>query len=130
MDAYVSPNWYPSKFKHGRVVPTWNYEAAHVTGRLTWIDDPAWLKAQLALLTDRFERAQAKPWALDDAPDDYIERQLAGIVGVELAIREVRVKRKLSQNRAPADRLGVTAGLSGSDAPGDQAVGAAMAKLP
>lgn len=127
MDAYVSPNWYPSKFQHGRVVPTWNYEAAHVTGTLIWQDDPVWLAAHLAQMTDRFERAQAKPWALSDAPNDYLERQLAGVVGVELAIRDVRVKRKLSQNRNAADLMGVVAGLTGSDDPRDKAMASVMA---
>jgi transcriptional regulator len=126
IDAYVSPNWYPSKVTHGRVVPTWNYEAVHVTGELTWRTDATWLQDQLARLTDRFEQSQAKPWALADAPTDYIEKQLAGVIGVELSIRKVEVKRKLSQNRAPTDRMGVAAGLAGSEAPGDRLVARAM----
>ena len=128
MDAYVTPNWYPSKLEHGRVVPTWNYEAAHVTGTLAWRSEPDWLRAHLAQLTDRFEKGRAKPWALADAPEDYLQKQFAGVVGVELAVREVKVKRKLSQNRASADRMGVTAGLLDSDDPGDRAVGERMAQ--
>lgn len=83
IDAYITPNWYPSKFKHGRVVPTWNYEAVHVTGPLTWRTDSDWLRDQLGRLTERFERTQTKPWALSDAPEDYIEKQLAGAVTPE-----------------------------------------------
>lgn len=128
VEAYVSPNLYPSKLEHGRVVPTWNYEAVHVTGTLTWRTDAEWLRDQLSRLTQRFERTQDNPWALSDAPEDYIERQLAGVVGVELEIREVKVKRKLSQNRAPADQLGVAAGLAAGDRPADHLVAAAMAR--
>ncbi len=68
-NAYVSPSFYPSKAKHGRVVPTWNYEAVHVRGRLTWREDPAWLRSHLNALTDRFEATRDKPWAVSDAPD-------------------------------------------------------------
>jgi transcriptional regulator len=126
LDAYVTPNWYPSKFKHGRVVPTWNYEVAHVTGTLSWRPEAAWLRAHLEALTQRFERAQAKPWALSDAPEDYLQKQFAAVVGVELQVREVKVKRKLSQNRTPADRMGVAAGLLDSDDPGARRLGERM----
>jgi transcriptional regulator len=130
VDAYISPNWYPSKFQHGRVVPTWNYEAVHVTGRVTWRTEPEWLRGQLERLTDRFEAGQSKPWAVSDAPEDYLEKQLAAIVGVELAIAEVKAKRKLSQNRQPADRMGVIAGLTASESPTDGLVAAAMTSPP
>jgi transcriptional regulator len=113
-NAYVSPSWYPSKAVHGRVVPTWNYEVVHVTGTITWRPEPEWLRPHLAALTNRFEQGRPEPWALTDAPDDYIARQLSAIVGMELAVRTVRVKRKLSQNRAPEDRQGVIDGLDAS----------------
>jgi transcriptional regulator len=127
-DAYITPNWYPSKFEHGRVVPTWNYEAIHVTGSLAWRTEADWLRDQLSRLTARFEQTQSKPWALGDAPEDYIEKQLAAVVGVELSIREVKAKRKLSQNRQSADRMGVVAGLMASETPTDRLLAAAMHK--
>ncbi len=126
VDAYVSPSFYPSKAKHGRVVPTWNYEVVHVHGRLTWRDDDAWLAAHLAALTDRFEAGRETPWAVTDAPEDYLRRLRGAIVGLELTIERVEAKRKLSQNRDEADQLGVIAGLSASPSAGDQAVAAAM----
>ena len=130
-NAYVSPNWYPSKAEHGRVVPTWNYEAVHVYGRLVWRDDPDWLLSLLRALTDRFEAMQPVPWSVDDAPLGHIERQLAAVVGVEMQISRVEAKRKLSQNRSIADRQGVVAGLAASALPGDRAVAATMLdKLP
>jgi transcriptional regulator len=128
MDAYVSPSWYPSKFQHGKVVPTWNYEVAHVTGRATWRNDVTWIREHLGRLTNRFEGAQQEPWRLEDAPEDYLQRQFQGIVGVEIEVRQVQVKRKLSQNRAEPDRMGVIAGLLQSADAGDREVGAAMAK--
>jgi transcriptional regulator len=112
-NAYVTPSWYPAKGEHGRVVPTWNYETIHVYGRVIW-------------LTERFEAAQAKPWAVADAPADYIERLLGGIVGVELQIGRVEAKRKLSQNRPEADREGVISGLTASPSEQERAMGEVM----
>jgi transcriptional regulator len=126
LNAYVSPNWYPSKFQDGKAVPTWNYEVVHVEGTVIWHDDSAWLLAHLAPLTDRHERNQAKPWEISDAPEDYLDRQLGLIIGMELQVRTVQVKRKLSQNRSEADRLGVIAGLLGGGDPVGQRVGRLM----
>jgi transcriptional regulator len=126
VDAYVSPSWYPSKFKHGKVVPTWNYEAVHIHGRLTWRRDESWLLSHLGALTDHYEAGRLKPWALNDAPEDYLKRQVSKVVGLELTLDRVHAKRKLSQNRDKPDRLGVIAGLSASDDPKDRAVAEAM----
>ena len=123
-NAYVSPNWYPSKLQHGKAVPTWNYEVVHVEGSVSWQSDPAWLKAHLSSLTDRHEAGQAEPWELADAPEDYLHRQLGQIIGMELKVRSVQIKRKMSQNRSESDRLGVVAGLlNGNDPAGRQVAG-------
>jgi len=126
-NAYVSPNWYPSKVEHGKAVPTWNYEAVHIEGAVTWYDDPARLRDHLRNLTDHFEHDQVTPWSLDDAPADFIERLLGGIVGVDLHVRSVQIKRKLSQNRTEADRQGVIAGLFDTDDPAASMVARLMA---
>ncbi|MDD4866665.1 MAG: FMN-binding negative transcriptional regulator [Mycobacterium sp.] len=110
-DAYVSPAWYPSKAEHGRVVPTWNYVTAHVYGRLTVHDDPAWVEQNVRELTTRHESRRPRPWSVDDAPPRFIEGQLRAIVGVELRISRIEAKFKLSQNRPAADVDGVIAGL-------------------
>lgn len=128
LDAYITPNWYPSKFEHGKAVPTWNYEVVHVAGRLSWREEMAWLRAHLDALTDRHERGQAKPWEVADAPADYLDKLLRGIIGLELDIREVKVKRKFSQNRAEPDRLGVIAGLTGSDDPAKRLMARAISE--
>jgi transcriptional regulator len=126
VNAYVSPSWYPSKHQHGRVVPTWNYEAVHVRGRVSWRHEADWLVAHVSALSDRHEAGRAVPWAVSDAPADYIQGLAAGIVGLELAIEQVEVTRKMSQNRSSTDRLGVIAGLSASEAESDRAIAAAM----
>jgi transcriptional regulator len=125
-EAYVSPNWYPSKAIDGRAVPTWNYEAIHVYGALSWREDEAWLRANVAALANRFEADQPAPWALDHAPADYTARLLAQIVGLELRITRIEAKRKLSQNRSEADRQGVIDGLSASARETDRAMAALM----
>jgi transcriptional regulator len=109
--AYVSPAWYESKTRHGRVVPTWNYETVHLTGTVTFHQDASWLRELVTRLTRRHEDGRAHPWAVTDAPPEYIDGQLRAIVGVELTVTSVEAKQKLSQNRSELDREGVVAGL-------------------
>jgi transcriptional regulator len=109
--AYISAGWYPGKQTHGREVPTWNYIAVHAHGNLETFDDPAALRQLLRRLTDRHERTMPNPWRLDDAPADYIDRNLTAIIGLRLPIERLEGKWKLSQNRTQADRDGVLAGL-------------------
>jgi len=125
-EAYVSPGFYPSKQAHGRVVPTWDYEAVHVHGRLERFDEPEALLAVVRALTERFEADRPQPWSVSDAPEAYVAGLLRAIVGVRLVIERVEGARKLSQNKDAADRAGVRAGLLASDRPGDQAVAALM----
>ena len=115
---YVTPSWYPSKAEHGKVVPTWNYATVHAWGRPRVVDDAGWLRDQVGRITDHQETPRAKPWAVDDAPDDYIATQLRGIIGLEIPIARIEGKWKVSQNRAEADRAGVARGLEaeGGDA--------------
>jgi transcriptional regulator len=112
--AYVSPTWYAAKAEHGRVVPTWNYSAVHLTGRARVHDDVKWVRAAVTALTDLHEAGRDERWHVTDAPGPYIDGQLRGIVGVEIAVEKVEGKAKLSQNRSEADRRGVVAGLSAS----------------
>lgn len=116
--GYISPRWYPAKAEHGRVVPTWDYVVATATGRLRVHDDADWLLDLVTRLTDRHEGALGGPtWAVSDAPDDFVRKQLRAIVGVSLEVEPdaLEVKAKLSQNRPPADQVGVVAGLQPVD---------------
>ncbi|MDQ0348357.1 FMN-binding negative transcriptional regulator [Ancylobacter vacuolatus] len=123
-DAYITPSWYAAKAEHGKVVPTWNYEAVHAYGAVEFFDDPARLRAAVTRLTALYEQPRAEPWAVDDAPEAFVAAQLRGIVGVRLPIARIEGKRKLSQNRSEADRQGVAAGLAQSTRPSDQRVAA------
>jgi transcriptional regulator len=125
-DAYISPAWYESKREHGRVVPTWNYVTAHVYGTMTVHDDPAWVENVVRRLSDHHEAGRAEPWSVDDAPEKYISGQLRAIVGVEIAIKRIEAKFKLSQNRPEADIDGVISGLR---ADGDEETAAAVARV-
>lgn len=121
-DGYVSPSWYASKAQGGRVVPTWNYQAVHVTGRLEIIEAPGPLLEIVTGLTRHYEDGRPHPWAVSDAPDDYIAAQLKGIVGVVLHVGRIEGKAKLSQNRNKADQMSALAGVAGEN----EALAAAM----
>jgi transcriptional regulator len=120
--AYISPAWYESKKRHGRVVPTWNYEAVHFSGPVTFHRDSEWLRDLVTRLTRRHEGGREHPWAVTDAPPEYIDGQLRAIVGMEMVITSIEAKQKLSQNRSELDREGVVAGLRGEAGSGPQAV--------
>jgi transcriptional regulator len=112
VDGYVSPSYYATKQETGRVVPTWNYEAVHVYGRLEVIQDSARILEVVTNLTNKYEGLRQKPWQVSDAPSDYVAAQLKGIVALVLHITKMIGVRKLSQNKTPADLAGVIAGQS------------------
>lgn len=112
-NTYISPNWYPSKAEHGKVVPTWNYETVHIRGMFVAHDDAEWTRALVTRLTDRHESSFAAPWQVTDAPTEYIDSMLRAIVGVEVRIASIQAKRKLSQNRPAEDAAAVLANLAG-----------------
>ena len=125
-DAYVSPSGYPSKAEHGKAVPTWNYISVHAHGQLDVFDDPERLRQLLAHMTAVHESNQPQPWAMDDAPRDYIDSMLRAIVGFALPIQRLQGQWKLSQNRNAADHAGVQQALSASPQAKDQALAAHM----
>jgi transcriptional regulator len=110
-DAYVTPSWYATKRETGKVVPTWNYVAIHAHGRARFFHERERLLDVVTRLTDRHERLRASPWEVTDAPADYVDGMLKGIVGVEFTITRLEGKWKASQNRSDADRQGVGEGL-------------------
>ena len=124
--AYVSPSWYPSKAEHGKAVPTWNYIAVHVRGQARLIEDEAGLLQLVSRLSAAHEAGRERPWAVSDAPRDYIDSMLRAIVGFALPIQRIQGQWKLSQNRTVADRDGVRAGLNTSLSPADHALAARL----
>lgn len=124
--AYISPSWYATKQEHGRVVPTWNYSAVHISGTIHLHEEPEWLRAAVTDLTSVHERDRGNPWQVQDAPEDYVNGQLRGIVGIEVQVEKVEGKAKLSQNRSLVDRRGVIEGLRGDHFDGARGVAAAM----
>ena len=125
--AYISPAWYEAKARHGRVVPTWNYETVHLTGTIAFHQDAEWLRTLVTRLTRLHEGGREHPWAVSDAPPEYIDGQLRAIVGMELTITSIEAKQKLSQNRSELDREGVVAGLRAEPGPGPAAIADVMA---
>ena len=115
--AYVSPSWY----EEAGTVPTWNYVAVHAYGPVEFFDDPGRLLEAVRRLTDLHEGARPSPWAVPDAPPDFVQAQLRGIVGLRMPITRLEGKRKMSQNRSAIDRAGVAAGLATSDRASERA---------
>lgn len=102
-DAYVSPNWYPSKQEHHKQVPTWNYLVVHAHGRITVHDEERFVRRNVALLTRTHEASQPIPWKMGDAPREFTDTMVKAIVGLEIEISRLVGKVKLSQNKEVRD---------------------------
>jgi len=128
-NAYVTPSWYEAKREHGKVVPTWNYITVQAIGTPRWILDRDELLGIVTRLTNTHEAARAEPWAVSDAPADYIDGMLKAIVGFALPIIRLEGKWKLSQNRSAADLAGVRAGYAAEGDETAAALASAIAAL-
>ena len=109
-DSYVSPNWYPTKPRHHRHVPTWNYQVVHIHGRIVFVRDEKSKRAIVGRLTKHFETETngEKAWKMADAPADFMADMLQNIVAFRIQIDLVSAKTKLSQNRELEDYDNVT----------------------
>ena len=110
-DAYISPNWYPSKKAHHQQVPTWNYSVVHAHGRIQIRDDARFVRRLLANLTRHHEAGEPTPWKMADAPREYMEAMVQAVVGIEIEIERLVGKFKLGQNKGEADRQGAAHAL-------------------
>jgi transcriptional regulator len=124
-DAYISPNWYPSKHELHRQVPTWNYRVVHVHGRISIRDDASFVRGVVARLTHTHEAqtASEKPWKMTDAAPGYIDQMISAIVGIEIEVTRIVGKWKLSQNKEERDRVNAAAELRKR---GEEEISAAM----
>lgn len=123
--GYISPNWYPGKQENENQVPTWNYQVVHVHGVLTVVDDPRFVRGVVARLTTQNEASQPRPWKMTDSEASYIDGELTKIVGIQIEVKRLEGKFKLSQNRNAADRLGA---IEGVDRAGNPELSQAMAR--
>jgi transcriptional regulator len=126
--AYITPSWYATIRRTGKVVPTWNYVAVHAYGTIDFFDDPERLLAVVTDLTKLHESRRAEPWAVPDAPKEYIRSQLNGIIGFRLPIARLEGNWKLSQNHSAEDRSGVIDGLKREDGEAETAIARLMTK--
>ena len=115
-NAYVSPAWYPSKQLHGKVVPTWNYMLVEAQGQVKVFTDEDELLCLVTDMTNGHEQQRASPWQVSDAPAQYVQSQLRGIVGIEMEVSQLSGKFKLSQNRSDEDQCGVRSGIASEQA--------------
>lgn len=122
-DAYISPNWYPSKHEFHKQVPTWNYMVVHAYGRITVRDDERFVRGVVGRLTRTHESSQPKPWKMTDSPKEFIDPMLKAIVGVEIEITRLVGKSKLSQNKDARDIRGAAEMLKDQ---ADHVIGDAM----
>lgn len=123
-NAYITPSWYATKQTSGKVVPTWNYAVVHAYGVIRLVDDRDWLKRQIEELTVTNESGFDQPWSVSDAPNDYLEKMIGGIVGVEMTISKLIGKWKVSQNQPAENQTSVVDGLKAQACPGSQTMAA------
>lgn len=114
---YISPSWYATKAETGKVVPTWNYAVVHAHGPLQIRDDSDWVRQQIVALTAQQESGFTLPWQVDDAPQDFTERLIRQVVGIEIPISRWMGKWKVSQNQPLCNRDSVVAHLEQQNRP-------------
>jgi len=125
-DAYISPNWYPSKHESHKQVPTWNYKVVHVYGRISVKDDERYVRGVVGRLTRTHEALEPKPWKMTDSSPEFITGMLKAIVGIQIEITRMVGKFKLGQNKAAADLESAGRALV---AKGEEDIGAAMLSI-
>lgn len=113
-NSYISPSWYPTKQENHKVAPTWNYAVVHASGFMRAVEDANWLLELLDVLTRKHEAQFEKPWNVADAREDYVNKLVNAIVGIEIPISKLVGKWKVSQNQPERNQVGVIEGLNNS----------------
>ncbi len=124
--AYVSARWY-----NHLNVPTWNYLVAHVYGKPEIIEDHEELRAILKRLVDRNEAVAnpQSPYMVEGLPEEFLKKEMKGLVGFRIKVEKIEAKFKLSQNRHAEDFANVMAKLRKSDDANAREVAEAMARI-
>ena len=105
-DAYVSPNWYQS----AEQVPTWNYQAVEIKGKVTLFDEQGTFEV-VDQLSQIHEAQFDDPWLISKVPEKKLRSKLKAIVGFRIDISEINGHSKMSQNKDAQDLQGVIDGL-------------------
>ncbi len=108
-NTYISPKWYPTDKHSNMHVPTWNYQAVHLKGKLFFEYSKKSKLRAVGVLTKLYENMYfgEKGWKISDAPKDYIEQRLEDVVAFKLEVKKIIAKSKLSQNREMEDFISV-----------------------
>ncbi|GAA0879084.1 protease synthase/sporulation negative transcriptional regulator PaiB [Algoriphagus jejuensis] len=121
--AYISSSWY-----NHENVPTWNYLAVHVYGKVRIIEGGE-LMAHLKSLVDVYEAGRPNRVSVETLSADYVQKQVRALVGFEITIEEVQANAKLSQNRDDVNYQNIVAKLEECPFPMEKEVAAEMRKI-
>ena len=125
-DAYVSADWYASPDQ----VPTWLYQAVHLTGPVELMPEGE-LGAHLDALSAKFESwlAPKPPWTVDKVSAGRQQMLKKAIVGLKMTVEDIEGNFKLNQHKSDADHLAVANALAAQDDPASQQLAGGMREL-
>ena len=125
-DAYVSPDWYVSPDQ----VPTWLYQAVHLTGMVRRLSDDE-LAVQLDTLSAKFEDwlAPKPPWKSSKMPAGRLDAMKKAIVGLVMTIEDIEGSFKLNQHKSDADHVAIASALTQRHDEAAQLIGTQMIAL-
>ncbi|MDW0111165.1 FMN-binding negative transcriptional regulator [Sporosarcina aquimarina] len=109
--AYISSSWYEQEN-----VPTWNYQAVHMYGPARILDEEE-LKQDLTHLLEKYEDSRENPVLWDKLSPSLLEKELKGIVGFRIQVKEIQAAYKMSQNRNEKDYRTITEQLKKEENP-------------
>ncbi|WP_136468132.1 FMN-binding negative transcriptional regulator [Flagellimonas onchidii] len=112
--AYVSSSWYNEE-----EVPTWDYIAVHVYGKLKVLNEEETMES-LHRLVDKYEASSKNPISLHDMSPKTL-KQVKGVVGFQIEIKDIQAAYKLSQTR-PQDHPKIVSELSEREDYGSKAI--------
>ena len=120
--AYISSSWYEQEN-----VPTWNYQAIHVYGPATILNEEA-LKQDLTKLLEKYEKHRENPVLWDKLSSSLLEKEIKGIVGFKIKVGEIQAAYKLSQNRNETDYANIVEQLHNEENPDSKQIADMMEK--